>query len=82
MILVLWLVPRIRFVRRAGHATALVNSGVGIDLLALRALANQKVTTIAAVDTDAMAAWRRGDDSVMRKLAALELESSGVRLPA
>ncbi len=82
MILVLWLVPRIRFVRRAGHATALVNSGAGIDLLALRALANQKITTIASVDTDAMAAWRRGDDSVMRKLAALELESSGVRLPA
>jgi len=80
MILVLWLVPRVRFARRAGHAKALVRGGAGLDLLALRALANQKVTTIAKVDADAMGAWRRGDESVMRKLAELELESSGVRL--
>jgi len=82
MILALWLVPRIRFARRAGHAKALVRGGVGVDLLALRALANQKITTIATVDVDAMGAWRRGDAAVMRKLAALELESSGIRLPA
>lgn len=80
MILVLWLVPRIRFVRRAGRAKALVSAGAGIDLLALRALAGQKLTTLSAIDADAMAAWRRGDDAVMRKLAALELKSSGIRL--
>lgn len=80
MILVLWLIPRVRFVRRAGRAKALVSAGAGIDLLALRALANQKLTTITTVDADAMAAWRRGDDVVMRKLAALELKASGVRL--
>ena len=79
-ILVLWLVPRLRFVRRAGRAKALVNAGVGIDLLALRALANQSIPALTSVDPDAMAAWRRGDDIVMRKLAALELKSSGVRL--
>ncbi len=82
MILVLWLVPRARFVRRAGRAKALVRAGAGIDLLALRALTNQKVTTIAKVNVDAMGAWRRGDGAVMRKLAALELESSGIRLRA
>ncbi|MBN9240840.1 MAG: hypothetical protein BGO97_14100 [Micrococcales bacterium 70-64] len=80
MILVLWLVPRIRFVRRAGRASAIVKSGAGIDLLALRALATQKISALSAVDPDAMAAWRRGDDAVMRKLAQLELKSSGVRL--
>ena len=82
MILVLWLVPRVRFARRAGHAKALVRGGVGLDLLALRALTNQKITTIAKVDVDAMGAWRRGDESVMRRLAELELESSGIRLRA
>lgn len=82
MILVLWLVPRARFVRRAGRAKALVRAGAGIDLLAMRALTNQRVTTIAKVNVDAMGAWRRGDGAVMRKLAALELESSGVRLRA
>ena len=80
MILVLWLVPRIRFVRKAGRATAIVKSGAGIDLLALRALATQKISALSAVDPDAMAAWRRGDETVMRALAQLELKSSGVRL--
>ncbi len=80
MILVLWLVPRIRFVRKAGRATAIVKSGAGIDLLALRALATQKISALSAVDPDAMAAWRRGDERVMRSLAQLELKSSGVRL--
>jgi hypothetical protein len=27
-----------------------------------------------------MAAWRRGDETVMRQLAALELRASGIRL--
>ncbi|CAN5198479.1 hypothetical protein BH11ACT5_BH11ACT5_07450 [soil metagenome] len=80
MILVLWLVPRIRFVRKAGRAKAIVKSGAGIDLLALRALATQKISALSAVDPDAMAAWRRGDETVMRALAQLELKSSGVRL--
>jgi hypothetical protein len=80
MILVLWLVPRIRFARRAGRAKALVRGGASLDLLALRALTNQKLGTLAKVDVDAMGAWRRGDDVVMRKLAAIELQSSGVRV--
>lgn len=79
-ILLLWLLPRLRFARRAGRAQKLVQGGADIDLLALRALATQNVATLAAVDPDAMAAWRRGDDAVMRKLAALELKSSGVRM--
>jgi hypothetical protein len=29
-----------------------------------------------------MGAWRRGDEIVMRRLADLELESSGIRLPS
>lgn len=82
MILTVWLFTRGRFIRRAGRARDLVRSGAGIDLLALRALTNQKVSTIARLDVDATAAWRRGDEAVMRQLAALELESSGVRLGA
>ena len=81
MILVLWLVPRIRFARRSGRARAIVNSGAGIDLLALRALASQSIAALSSVDADPMAAWRRGDEAVMRSLAQLELKTSGVRLP-
>ncbi|MFC5931089.1 hypothetical protein D6T64_13770 [Cryobacterium melibiosiphilum] len=80
MILLLWLLPRIRFARKSGQLKAAVRAGVGVDLLALRALATQKVSTLSTIDPDAMAAWRRGDPGVMRALAQLELKSSGVRL--
>ena len=79
-ILVVWLVPRVRFARRAANAKRLVAAGAGIDLLALRALTGQRLAALTAIDADPMAAWRRGDDSVLRALAALELRSSGVRL--
>lgn len=81
MILLIWLVPRLRFARRAARTAALVNAGAGVDLLALRALATQDVATLSAVDADAMAAWRRGDERVLRQLAQLEASSAGVRLP-
>lgn len=81
-ILVFWLVPRIRFARRAGVAKQLVSSGASVDLLALRALANQKLAAIAAVDPDPAGAWRRNDPAVITALANLELRSSGVRLRA
>ncbi|MET4637206.1 hypothetical protein [Mycetocola sp. 2940] len=81
MILVLWLVPRIRFARKAGQVRAAVKSGAGIDLFALRALATQEVSTLSKIDPDAVGAWRRGDEAVMRALAHLELKNSGVRLP-
>jgi hypothetical protein len=80
-ILVLWLIPRLRFAKRAGRAKALVEADAGVDLLALRALATQKISALSTVSTDPMAAWRRGDEVVMRSLARLELKSSGVRMP-
>lgn len=79
-ILLFWLVPRLRFAVRAGRASALATADAGIDLLALRALANQDVSALTAVDANPMAAWRRGDETVLRGLAALELRSAGVRL--
>lgn len=80
MILVLWLVPRIRFARKAGQVKAALNSGVGLDLLALRALATQEISTLSKIDPDAVGAWRRGDERVMHALAQLELKGAGVRL--
>lgn len=80
MILAIWLVPRILFIRRAGRATAVVQADAGLDLLALRALTTQKLGAITSVDPDALGAWRRGDPEVVRRLAQLELRSAGVRL--
>lgn len=79
-ILVFWLVPRIRFARRAGIAKKLLSSSASLDLLALRALANQKLGTLARIDADVAGAWRRNEPAVVRSLANLELRSSGVRL--
>ena len=79
-ILLFWLVPRLRFTRRAASTRRMVGSGVTVDILALRALTNQKLSVIAAVDADPVSAWRRGDIEVMRSLAQLELKASGVRL--
>jgi len=81
MILIVWLVPRILFVRRASRAKAVVKADTGMDLLALRALATHKLSAIQKVDADALGAWRRGDPAVVRRLAQLELRASGVRLP-
>jgi hypothetical protein len=79
-ILIFWLVPRVRFARRAGIAKALLKSDTSVDLLALRALSTQKLGALAAIDPDPAGAWRRGDQGILRSLANLELRASGVRL--
>lgn len=80
MILLVWLVPRILFIRRAGRATAVVSADAGLDLLALRALTTQKLSAITTIDPDALGAWRRGEPEVVRRLAQLELRAAGVKL--
>ncbi len=79
-ILLFWLVPRLRFAHRAGSARSMSTQPAGVDLLALRALAGQKLSRISAVHPDPMSAWRNGDEVAMRALANLELKSSGVRV--
>jgi len=79
-ILVIWLVPRIRFALKASATKKQLGAGASLDLLALRALSTQKLSTLTALDSDPLAAWRRGDTQVVKALAQLELRSSGVRL--
>lgn len=79
-ILLVWLVPRILFIRRASRAAHVATAPAGMDLLALRALTSQRLSAIAKIDADALGAWRRGEPEVVRRLAQLELKSSGVRV--
>ncbi|MCU1545689.1 MAG: hypothetical protein JWP30_789 [Homoserinimonas sp.] len=79
MVLAVWFVPRVRFARRAGSVRKLLAIRGGADLLALRTLTSAKSSALLAVDVDPVAAWRRGDTSVIALLAQLELRSSGVR---
>jgi hypothetical protein len=81
VVLVGWVRPRlVGGVRRAAVAR-LASASASLDLLALRALATRPARAVTQVDEDVVAAWRRGDPEVIRRLAALELRSSGVRLP-
>lgn len=82
IVLLVWLLPRLRFVSLATRTRAQVRAGLTTDLLALRALSHQKVGTLTKVDPDAAAAWRRGDPVVMQRLAGLELRSVGIRIPS
>jgi hypothetical protein len=77
--LLLYLPPRVRFVRRAAAGRALVDSAADLDLFALRALAHQPLSRLAAISDDPAAAWRQKDVDTVRRLAALELAAVGLR---
>lgn len=79
-VLLVWILPRLRWARRAGAVATLVRRGLDVDLWSLRALSRQKMSKITRIDPDPVAAWRRADPEVLRQLAALELRSAGVRL--
>lgn len=78
LLLVLYLPPRIRFVRRASAGQRLLDAGAGPDLFALRALVHQPLHVLARLDTDPAAAWRRQDPAVVEHLARLELAAAGL----
>lgn len=81
VVLVGWVRPRIVGAVRRAAVARLAGASASLDLLAFRALATRPAQAVAKVDADAVAAWRRGDVAVIRRLAALELRASGVRLP-
>jgi hypothetical protein len=79
-VLYLWLRPRMRFARRASSAARIAKLPEGIDVLALRALVSAKPRDLHDVDPSPVGSWRRGDATVVRALAQLELRDAGVRL--
>jgi len=79
LIVLVWLLPRLRFARRATEAKRLLSAPGGTDLLALRALATQDLTKLTEVSADPASAWRAGDRAVVARLAQLQLRSLGVR---
>ena len=82
LLLALHLPRRVRFVRRATAGQRFLDSRADMDLFALRAIAHQPLHVLARLDDDPAGAWRRGDRAVVDQLAALELHSVGLRVPA
>ncbi len=75
-----WLTLRIRWIAAARSALAV--RAVDIDLLALRALTRRPMQQLLDLCPNPAAAWRRDDQAVLRKLAALELRMLGLREPS
>ena len=76
-----WLFLRIRFFRRKWTVIALAKTPAGVQLLALRALANRPLRKLTEISHDPVGAWRHEDPLAVRGLAALELRSAGVATP-
>lgn len=79
VIVLVWLIPRIRFCRRARWARAALAWPGGDDLLALRALSSRALPEIARAHPDAAEGWRSREPDVIVALADLELRTRGVR---
>ncbi|MFP3713048.1 hypothetical protein [Puerhibacterium sp. TATVAM-FAB25] len=77
--LVVHLPLRLRFVRQATAMARALRQSTDPSLFALRALAHQPLRAIQKVSPEPVAAWRAGDQDVIERLAALELEGSGLR---
>lgn len=78
LVLFLWLPLRLRWMHRAGVASAVRNEPAGRDLLALRALAGQPLDELARLGPDIAQSWRNGDSEAVDALAALELRRLGL----
>jgi hypothetical protein len=75
-----WLFLRLRFFQRKWTTVTLASTAAGEQLLALRALANRPMAQLSEISDDPVAAWQTRDAIAIRKLAALELRSAGIRL--
>lgn len=76
--IVLWLRPRILWVRDADDARAVLPLTDGPDLLAARALARVRLPRLAGHGDDLVRRWRDGDDSATLDLARAELDRLGL----
>jgi len=78
LVIFLWLPLRLRWMRRAGVASAVRAEPAGRDLLALRALASRPLDELTRLGPDIAQSWRNGDAEAVDALAELELKRLGL----
>ena len=78
VVLAVWAVLRIRFIRRATVARRWLSRPGARELLALRALTRQPLGRLERLVDDPAGGFRRGDPAALDALAALELRASGL----
>ncbi|NEK85837.1 hypothetical protein GCU60_08690 [Blastococcus saxobsidens] len=76
-----WLPWRLRYAREAGAAQGMLTTPGDLEILAARALATAPLPELATLPDGTGAAWRRGDPTAVRALAAVELARLGLRPP-
>lgn len=78
---IFWAAPRVSWMRAARAARAVHNDSEGLDVLALRALANAPIEQLTVTGDGLLSAWRSGDPAVIRTLAQLEMARLGLYHP-
>lgn len=80
-VLVLWLPPRLRWIRRSATTRRLLDADGGADLLALRALTGPQraLAAVPAPPGGLADAWRRGDQQTIDALSEITLRRAGLR---
>ncbi|MET9324861.1 hypothetical protein ABZX75_32630 [Streptomyces sp. NPDC003038] len=80
-VLLLWLPPRLRWIRRSTTVRRLADAPGGADLLALRALTGplHGLAALPAPPGGLADAWRRGDQHVIADLCEVALRQAGLR---
>ncbi|MEW2417845.1 hypothetical protein AB0953_29595 [Streptomyces sp. NPDC046866] len=80
-VLVVWLLPRVRWIRRSALLQGLLDVPGGADLLALRALTGpvKALAEIPLPPGGLADAWRRGDEQVIEDLSRVALRHAGLR---
>lgn len=81
IVVVIWLPVRLRFAANARASAAFIDTAADLELFALRAIATQPMPVLARISDDPVRAWRDGDRAVINRLAEVELERAGLRLP-
>jgi hypothetical protein len=77
--LMLWIPLRAMWIRTATAAARVRRRPGGMELLAMRALANAPLRRLSDVDEDVLAGWRDRDPDVVSYLARLELRRLGLK---
>jgi len=77
--LTLWLLLRAVWMRTASAAAKIRRRPGGMELLAMRALANAPLRRLSDVDEDVLAGWRDREPDCINYLARLELRRLGLK---
>ena len=81
VVLAFYLPTRVRFARNASAGQRFVDADPDLRLFALRAMTNQPLHVLARISDDPVTAWQLNDRDVVRRLAVLELDESGLVPP-